>query len=96
LSPAEVNPLKETRQHRLTGDAGDPEQFRHERVATQIGNVRELARVAQQSVHEGQRLFQGQQFVVGKRQRMRQRTGQTLAPIQRPQPTPEQGTARVR
>ena len=84
-------PLEETCQHRLNGHARDPEQFRHERIAPQIGDVGGLARLTQQAVHEGQRFFQRQRFVVGQRQRV----GQTLAPIQRPQPTPEHGAARA-
>jgi hypothetical protein len=58
-------PLKEARQPRLAGHARDAEQFRHERIAPQIGDGRELARVTEQAVHEGQRLFHRQQFVVG-------------------------------
>jgi hypothetical protein len=67
----------------------DPQQFGRERIAPQMGDVGELARLAQQSVHEGQGFFHWQEFVVGKRQRMRQRRRQTLAPIQRTQPAPE-------
>jgi hypothetical protein len=89
-------PLEKSRQHRLAGHPLDPQQFRHQWIAAQIGNMGELARVAQQSVHEGQRLFQRQQLVVGKRRRMRQRGGQGFAPIQRMQPGPEQSAARVR
>ena len=89
-------PLEETRQHRLTGHARDAQEFRHERIAAQIGDVGELACVTQQPVHEGQRLFEWQQFVVGQRQRMRQRGGKIFARIQRLEPTPEQRTPCVR
>ena len=81
-------PLKETRQRRLAGHARDAEQLRHEWIAPQRGDVGELARVTQQPVHEGQGLFHRQQFVVGERQRLRQRGGQTLTPIQWPQANP--------
>ena len=89
-------PLEEARQHRLAGHARDAQEFGHERIAAQIGDMGELARVTQESVPEGQRLFEWQEFVIGQRQRMRQRGGQTLAPIQRPQPALEHGAARVR
>src|ERR1035438_10525762 len=38
-------PLKETRQHRLTGDARDAQQFRRERIAPQIGTPCTLIRL---------------------------------------------------
>ena len=65
-------------------------------VAPQIGDVGEFARVAQQPVHERQRLFQREELVVGSRQRVRQGGGQTLTPIQPMPPAPEQRAARVR
>jgi hypothetical protein len=40
-------PLKETRQHRLAGNALDPQQFRHQRIPSQIGDMGQLARVTQ-------------------------------------------------
>jgi hypothetical protein len=58
-------PLEKTRQHRLAGDPRDAQQFGRERIAAQIGNMGELARVTQQTVHEGQGFFDWQQFVVG-------------------------------
>ena len=58
-----------------------PKQFGHQRIAPQIGDVGELARVAQQSVHEGQRLFERQQVLLDVRQGMRQRVGQSLHPV---------------
>jgi hypothetical protein len=88
--------LEKARQHRLAGDARDAQKFRRERIAPQIRDVGELARVTEQPVHEGQRLFDRQQFVVGPRQRLRQHSGQTLTPSLRTQPAPEHGAARVR
>jgi small-conductance mechanosensitive channel len=90
-----VEPLEEPRQHRLAGDARDAQQLRHERIAAQMGEVREFARVTKQAVHEGQGLFQRQEFVVGQRRRVRQGGRQLFAPIHWSQPAPEQGTARV-
>jgi hypothetical protein len=49
-----LNTLKKTRQHRLAGDARDAERFRHERIAPQMGNLGELARITQQAAHKGQ------------------------------------------
>ena len=89
-------PLEETRQHRLAGDAREAQEFRRERIAPQTGGVRELARVTPQTVHEGQCLFQRQEFVVGKGHLMRQGRGQTFAPVQPMQPAPEDRAARVR
>ena len=81
--PRRSEPLEEARQHGLTGDPFDAQQFGRERIAPQIRDARELARVTQQSVHKGQGLFQWQEFVMGDRQRMRQCRRQTFAPIQR-------------
>jgi len=89
-------PLEKTRQHRLAGHTFDPEQFGRQRIAPQIRDVGELARVTQQTVHEGQRLFDRQELVVGSWQGLRQGRSQTLTPVQRAQPAPEQGAARVR
>lgn len=89
-------PLKETRQHRLAGHPRDVQQHRHQRAASQIGDVGELVRLTEQTMPEGQRLFQRQELVVGGRQWLWQGGGQRFAPIQRTQSDPELGAARVR
>ena len=61
VGPRRIEPLKETPEHRLTGHAGDAQDFGHERIAPQIGDVGQLARVTEQTVQEGQRLLDGQE-----------------------------------
>lgn len=95
VGPRRGELLEKARQHRRAGDACDPEQFGHERIAPQIRDVGELARLTQQSVHEGQCLFDGQQVIVGSGQGMGQRVGQSAHPVQWPQPTPERSGAGV-
>ena len=56
--------LEETRPHRRTGHAGDPQQFGHQRITPQIGHRGELARLTEPAGQEGQRLFQREPLVV--------------------------------
>ena len=88
--------LKEPRQRRLAGHPRNAQQFRHQRIAPQIGDVRQLAGVAEQTVQAGQRLFDGEQTIIGSWQPVRQGGGQLGHEPGRLQPAPEHRAARVR
>ncbi len=96
VGPRTREALKEPREHRLAGDAFDAQQRGHQRIAPQISHLGELARVAKQPVDKGQRFLDGQQVIVGRGPRVGKRIGQRLDPVQRPEPAPEGGAARVR
>jgi hypothetical protein len=96
ILPRRIKLLEEAREHGLAGDAAHAQQLGRDRIAAQIGHMRELARVTQQAVEESQRLFDRQQVIVGQRQSVRQRLRESLDPLAPPHPTPERGAARVR
>jgi len=88
-----IKTLKEPRERRLARHPAHADQIGHHRITTQVSHVGQLARITQQAVHEGQRLFHRQEFIVGKWQGLRQRCRQKLVPAQGAQPTPERGAA---
>lgn len=87
---------EEAREGGLTRHPADAEQLRHQGIPPEIGHVRELARLAQQTMHESQRLLPRRERVVRLRQAVRQGRRQPLAPPGAVQPGPERRRARVR
>ena len=87
--------LEKPGQDRLAGNAFDAEQLRQQRVAPQIGDVRDFFGPAEQALHEAQHLAHRRQRVIRLGQRMRQTARQQFDPAALAQEGPERGRARV-